>query len=162
MQWATLHLLHKVKVKVLVTQSCPNLCDPMDYAAHQTPLSMKFYRQEHWSGLPFPSPGDLLTQGLNLSLPHCRKILYCLSHQGTSIKNRYSGNAVMDSRYLGAKRFHLLSILNHPPCVYRMYWEVWKRDLPAGNALEGCACVYFSDVWQWPKNAHIFAERMAS
>ena len=27
--------------------------------AHQAPLSMGFSRQEHWSGLPFPSPGDL-------------------------------------------------------------------------------------------------------
>ena len=26
---------------------------------HQTPLSMEFPRQEYWSGLPFPSPGDL-------------------------------------------------------------------------------------------------------
>ena len=28
-------------------------------AALQSPLSMGFLRQEHWSGLPFPSPGDL-------------------------------------------------------------------------------------------------------
>ena len=28
-------------------------------AAHQAPLSMGFSRQESWSGLPFPSPGDL-------------------------------------------------------------------------------------------------------
>ena len=27
--------------------------------AHQTPVSMGFSRQEYWSGLPFPSPGDL-------------------------------------------------------------------------------------------------------
>ena len=27
--------------------------------AHQAPLSMEFSRQEHWSGLPFPTPGDL-------------------------------------------------------------------------------------------------------
>ena len=27
--------------------------------AHQGPVSMEFSRQEHWSGLPFPSPGDL-------------------------------------------------------------------------------------------------------
>ena len=27
--------------------------------AHQAPLSMGFSKQEHWSGLPFPSPGDL-------------------------------------------------------------------------------------------------------
>ena len=28
-------------------------------AACQAPLSMEFSRQEHWSGLPFPTPGDL-------------------------------------------------------------------------------------------------------
>ena len=27
-------------------------------AAHQAPLSMQFSRQEYWSGLPFPTPGD--------------------------------------------------------------------------------------------------------
>ena len=37
--------------------------------AHQAPLSMGFSRQEYWSGLPFPSPGDLPTQGLNPGLP---------------------------------------------------------------------------------------------
>ena len=31
--------------------------------AHQCPLSMGFPRQEYWSGLPFPSPGDLLDPG---------------------------------------------------------------------------------------------------
>ena len=35
-------------------QSCPTLCDPID-AAHQAPPSLGFSRQEHWSGLPFPS-----------------------------------------------------------------------------------------------------------
>ena len=28
-------------------------------AAHQAPLSMGFFRQEYWSGLPFPPPGNL-------------------------------------------------------------------------------------------------------
>ena len=36
-------------------QSCPTLCDPMD-GTHQAPPSLGFSRQEHWSGLPFPSP----------------------------------------------------------------------------------------------------------
>ena len=34
-------------------QSCPTLCNPMT-AAHQAPPSLRFSRQEHWSGLPFP------------------------------------------------------------------------------------------------------------
>ena len=35
--------------------------------AHQAPLSIGFSRQKHWIGLPCPSPGIFLTQGLN---PH--------------------------------------------------------------------------------------------
>ena len=33
-------------------------------AACQPPLSMEFPRQEYWSGLPFPSPGDLPDPGI--------------------------------------------------------------------------------------------------
>jgi len=36
-------------------QSCPTLCDPTD-GSHQAPPSLGFSRQEHWNGLPFPSP----------------------------------------------------------------------------------------------------------
>ena len=36
-------------------QSCPTLCDPIDGSPQGSP-SMGFSRQEHWSGLPFPSP----------------------------------------------------------------------------------------------------------
>ena len=36
-------------------RSCPTLCNTMDCS----PLSTEFSRQEFWSGLPFPAPGDL-------------------------------------------------------------------------------------------------------
>ena len=36
--------------------------------AYQVPLSMGFSRQEYWNRLPFPPPGDLLTQGSSLCL----------------------------------------------------------------------------------------------
>ena len=45
-----------LNVNLLVGQSCPTLCD-LWTAAHQTPLSMGFPRQEYWSGLPFPLRG---------------------------------------------------------------------------------------------------------
>ena len=109
-----------------VTQSCSTLWNPMG----DKPLGdcsppgssvHRFSRQEYWSELSFPSPGDLpnlgteprspalqadslpsklpgkpkntgagcrsllqgisLTQGSNPGLLHCRRILYCLSHQ---------------------------------------------------------------------------------
>ena len=37
--------------------------------AHQAPLSMGFSRQEHWSGLPCPPPGDLPDPGIEPTPP---------------------------------------------------------------------------------------------
>ena len=39
-----------LKVKVLVSQLCPTLCDPMDCVARQAPVLMEFSRQEYCSG----------------------------------------------------------------------------------------------------------------
>ena len=56
----------------LVAKSCLTLVTPWT-VAHQAPLSMGFPKQECWSGLPFPSPGNLPTEGSNLGLLHCRQ-----------------------------------------------------------------------------------------
>ena len=37
--------------------------------AHQAPLSMRFSKQEYWSGLPFPPPGDLPDRGIQIASP---------------------------------------------------------------------------------------------
>ena len=50
-----------------VTQSCLTLCDPMDCSLPGS--SPGFSRQEYWSGLPFPSPGDLPNSGIELWSP---------------------------------------------------------------------------------------------
>ena len=52
---------HKSPVCVLSHFSCVWLCVTV---AHKVPLSMGFSRQEYWSGLPFPSPGDLPNPGI--------------------------------------------------------------------------------------------------
>ena len=63
----------------------------------QAPLSMAFSRQEYWSWQPFPSPGDLLTQRLNLGLLHCRQILYHLSHQGSPKMGRCGNSQSLET-----------------------------------------------------------------
>ena len=57
--------------------SCPTLCDPMDYTVH----GILQARILEW--VAFPSGGIFAIQGLNPGLPHCRQILYQLSHQGS-------------------------------------------------------------------------------
>ena len=49
--------------------------------AHQAPLSMGFSRQEYWSGLPFPPPGDLPDPGIKPCLVHWQADSLPLSHQ---------------------------------------------------------------------------------
>ena len=49
--------------------SCVRLFVTPWTVAYQAPLSMGFSRQECWSGLPFPSPGDLPNPGIELSSP---------------------------------------------------------------------------------------------
>ena len=44
--------------------SCVQLFVTLQTVAHQAPLSMGFPRKECWSGLPFPSPGDLPDPGI--------------------------------------------------------------------------------------------------
>ena len=43
-------------------------------ATHQIPLSMEFSRQEYWSGLSFPSPGDLPDPGMEPTTPMSRSL----------------------------------------------------------------------------------------
>ena len=52
-----------------VAQSCPTLQPQGNTVADQASQSTGFSRQEYWSGLPFPSPGDLPDPGIKPGSP---------------------------------------------------------------------------------------------
>ena len=52
----------------LVAKSCLTLSTPW-IVAHQAPLSLGFPRQEYWSGVPLPPPGDLPDPGVEPRSP---------------------------------------------------------------------------------------------
>ena len=56
------------------------LCATLQMAAHQAPPSLGFSRQEHWSGLPFPFPGDLPNPEMEPESPALWQTFYPLSH----------------------------------------------------------------------------------
>ena len=60
--------LHPFIVRAKSLQLCPTLCSPMD-CSPQAPLSMGFSRQEYWSGLPCPLPGELPDSGIEPTFP---------------------------------------------------------------------------------------------
>ena len=69
----------------MCAQTCLILCDPVA-VARQSPLSMELSRQEYWSGLPFPPPGDFLdpqTEPTSPEAPALQADSLPLSHQGS-------------------------------------------------------------------------------
>ena len=69
-----------MKVKVKSLRRVQLFATPWT-VAYQAPPSMGFSRQEQWSGLPFPSPGDPPDPGIEPGSP-ALQTLYRLSHQG--------------------------------------------------------------------------------
>ena len=63
-------------------ESCPILCGPWTVAC-QAPLSMRFSRQEYWSELPWPPPGDLRDPGIEPTSPALHMDSLLLSYQGS-------------------------------------------------------------------------------
>ena len=64
-----------------VTQSCPTLCDPMDCDSPGSSVHGDSPGKNTGVGCHALLQGIFPTQGLNPGLPHCRQILYHLSHQ---------------------------------------------------------------------------------
>ena len=84
-----------------VAQSYLTFCDPWT-VAHQASLSMGFSRQESWSGLTFPSPGDLPDPGTKPMSPGLQANSSPLSHLG---------NPVITYKYLFPGKISLLPML---------------------------------------------------
>ena len=82
-EWQGIFLVFSVflVMKVLVAQSCPSLCSPMDWT-HQAPLSRDFPGNNPGVACHFLFQGIFLTQGSDPVLLHCRQILYHLEPPG--------------------------------------------------------------------------------
>ena len=70
-------------VCLLVAQSCLTLWDPMDYSPPGSSVHGILQSKNSEMGCQSLLQGIFLTQALNPGLPHCRQILYRLSHQGS-------------------------------------------------------------------------------
>ena len=74
----------------LVAQSCPTLCNPVDCSPPGPSVHGDSPGKNTRVGCHALLQGIFPTQGSNPGLPHCRQILYCLSHQGSPCLNTRS------------------------------------------------------------------------
>ena len=99
--------------------------------AHQAPLSMEFSRQEYWSGLPFPSPGNLSNPGIepnSTDSPTLQADSLPLSHQ---VWSKCKVNARLSNKFS-------LSFINSfkKPCCTPTYCRLWKDWLSLLESLQ--------------------------
>ena len=85
--------IQKVKVKLL---SRVRLFATLWTVTHQAPLSLGFSRQEYWSGLPCPPPGDLPDPGITLVSP----VAPALQAGSLSLSHREAPKGLLPGLYL--------------------------------------------------------------
>ena len=109
------------------------------WLACQAPLSMKFPRQEYWSGCHSLLQGIFPIQGSNTGLLHCRWILYCLSHQGSQIYLSIFNSQITDWKdYLNL----YITVADGPWLVgYKLLFPNPLTQFLYGNVREGVSCI---------------------
>ena len=96
--------------------------------AHQAPLAMGFSRQEYWSGLPCPSPGDLSEPGIKMSL----LCLLCWQVHSLPLCHLGSHLGLLNARHsiLSFILYYLIILLTH-------VWPSHFSGLECWNSLRG-------------------------
>ena len=101
--------------------------------ARQAPLSMGLSRKEYWSGLPFPSPEDLLDQWLNPHILHRQVDFFPLCLLGSSL-----------SLQLVSPRFHKAFNVFIWHIMWGMIWFLDNTEVSLGKYLLNCSYSYFN------------------
>ena len=109
--------------------------------ACQAPLSMGFFRQKYWIGLPFSSPGDLPNPGIELRSPALQADSLPLSHQGSCAASL----PPKISKRLEIQKLHLpLSIDTYIPGVIQVLpTRYTQRDMESKREI---AAILFSVI----------------
>ena len=119
--------------KVKVTQSCLTLCDPMNlYSPWNSP------GQNAGVGSLSLLQGIFPTQGLNTGLPHCRQILYQLSHKGSLVQD--------------IAKCHLLGKL----LLVEKHWFKMKTRLPSMMTILNIL-IYYGYFYERPRRGTSFS-----
>ena len=118
----------------LVIKSCPTL-GTLRLVAHQASLSMGFSRQESWSGLPFPSPGDLFHPGIEPKCPALQVDSLPTELQGNTPHYRWHSHHFPLDAHLC-----LASLLTKQNCFLFVLSQLLLLCCVSNNEL--CSCLY--------------------
>ena len=102
-------------------------------AAHQAPLSLRFSRQGYWSGLPFPSPGDLPNPGIEPGSP---------ALQANSLPTELQGKLDM----------YILNCLKFQEAINACICKFWTDVEKLGKNYLSTKKTFYSKMIAWEKH----------
>ena len=116
--------------------SCAWLFAMLWTVAHKAPLSMGFSMQEYWSGLPFPSPGDLSNQGIkpmSLKYPALAGRVFTTSAT-REVLNSHEKNWLISTHHYSVSHQITAHLPHHLICCFwNNQWVLQKREGGVGN-----------------------------
>ena len=118
--------------------SCLVVSDFATPWTHQAPLSMGFSRQEYWSGLPFPLPGNLPHPGSETRISHIVGKLFTIWAT--------RGTLVYVCVYIYAKTYIKIP---HTDCFICKYAYKWKENIVKNNGMWKVAKVVTCKTGDW-------------
>ena len=116
---------------------------------------MEFSRPEYWSRLPFPFQGIFPTQGSNPGLPHCRQILYHLSHQGSPKQKGVLSNSAGRTQNLSRMKDNEYKEIQAGSKKQGCLWCYWYlrhmlyKDADIQTRTTNWTWLYLWPHWQW-------------
>ena len=106
---------------------------------------MEFSRQEYWSGLPFPSPGNLLNPGIKPGSPALWADTLPFELPGKTYDLGNAGNLISGSSSFSKSNLDIWSFLVH------IMQKTWVQSLGWGDPLEKEAAIHSSTIaWKIP------------
>ena len=124
-----LTLFYKVKVKVKSLSRVRLFATPWT-VAYQAPPSMGFSWQEYWSGLPFPSPGDLSNPGIEPGFPTFQA--HTLTSESPGKPDNSIEMTILSQQGCPIKDYNPYEVTLHRPPFFHYY------HLPQGSVLSYC------------------------
>ena len=110
--------------------------------AHQAPLSMEFSSQEYWSGLPFPTPGDLPDPGIEPTCVTSPALVGCLFTTSATWEAPTKLDSILKSRAITLlTKVHIVKAMVFPAVMYRCAsWTIKKVEHQRTDVFE---------LWCW-------------
>ena len=143
---------------MLVAQSCPTVCDPMNGSPPGSTIH-EVLQQEYWSGLPFPSPGDLPILGIKPRSPSIAGGFLTSATPGKGEKVQSTFSQLASAQWGASSTYRWMKPVppwrsRLPEAVTALVWGSSPTPISGGPVPEDTECPGWSELMRPGSRGH--------